>query len=63
VGSTNAAIRHDFDDSERRLDEMDRRIDEIFDRCRDDLLRTFRIWLTLSQLVVVETVAAIVLLD
>jgi hypothetical protein len=44
----------------QRLDkdaEFDRRLDEI----RADIVRTFRIWLTLSQLVVIETVALLVL--
>jgi hypothetical protein len=37
--------------------EFDRRLDEI----RDDIVRTFRIWLTLSQLVVIESVALVLL--
>jgi hypothetical protein len=37
--------------------ELDRRLDDRF----DDLIRTFKIWLTLSQLVVVETVALLLL--
>ncbi len=37
--------------------EFDRRLDEMF----ADIVRTFRIWLTLSQLVVIETVALVVL--
>jgi hypothetical protein len=54
VGSADVAAQVD-------VDAFDRRLDELLDAFRRDVTRTFRIWLTLSQIVVVEAVAVVLL--
>jgi hypothetical protein len=43
------------------VDAFDRRLEERLDAIRRDVVRTIRIWLTLSQIVVVESVAVVLL--
>jgi hypothetical protein len=43
------------------VDAFDRRLDELLDAFRRDVMRTIRIWLTLSQIVVIESVAVVLL--